>query len=102
MPSLIISYFASVDKGAAGIPLGSETVETSDTSAASAAIPSGASVASVWSDAAHYVAFGDGTPVAAEANGFYLPAGERVLLRTFVASGQTKKIAAIAVTAPEA
>ena len=95
MASLIISYFTSIDGQSLGIPLGSEVIETSPASAAASAVPNGAMFASVRADVAHYVAFGDGTPTASLATGFYLPANETVYLRTFVAAGQTKKIAAV-------
>ena len=95
MTSLIVSYFASVDKECLGIPLGSETIDTSAGSAVSNPVSANAPIAQVWSDVAHYVTFGDGDPTASEATGFYLPAGARALMRTFVAQGQTKKIAAV-------
>ena len=95
MADLIISYFDNVDKGTAGTPLKSETVVTSVTSAVSAAIPTNSDVCCLYSAAAHYVTIGNGTPLAAAANSFYLPAASQMWLRTFVADGQTVKIAAI-------
>lgn len=95
MADLIISYFDSVDKGCAGSPIKSETVTTSGISAASAAIPVGADVCALYSSAAHYVTIGSGTPTAAASNSFYLPASVHMWLRTYVAEGQTVKIAAI-------
>lgn len=95
MADLIISYFDSVDKGVAGTPLKSETVTTSGTSAASAVIPTNSDVCCVYSAAAHYVTIGNGTPTAAASNSFYLPASTQMWLRTFVAEGQSVKIAAI-------
>lgn len=95
MASLIISYFASVDKEVAGEPIKSETITTSGTSAASAAIPSNAVVFSLFSDAAHYVTFGEGTPTAAASNSFYVPANQLHWQRSFVSPGVARKIAAI-------
>lgn len=95
MADLIISYFDTVDKYVAGTPLKSETVTTSGTPAASAAIPVKSDVCSIFSVAAHYVTIGEGTPTAAASNSFYLPANQIMWLRTFVAEGQTVKIAAI-------
>ncbi|GFM29269.1 hypothetical protein [Novosphingobium sp. PY1] len=95
MTTLIISYFSSVDKDCLGIPLGSEVLDTTAGSAASGPVATSAPIAQVYSETAHYVTFGDGEPTASTDNAFYLPAGERVLMRTFVAQGQTKKIAAV-------
>ena len=95
MADLIISYFNTVDKYVAGTPLKSETVTTSGTTAASAAVPTNSDVCSLFSTAAHYVTIGNDTPTAAAANSFYLPANQQMWLRTFVAAGQTVKIAAI-------
>ena len=95
MADLIISYFDNVDKGVAGGPLKSETVVTSVTSAASAAIPDTSDVCLIFSVASHYVTIGEGTPEASTANSFYLAANQPQFLRTYVARGQTVKIAAI-------
>ena len=95
MADLIISYFDNVDKGVAGGPLKAETLVTSGTSAASAAIPDTSDVCLIFSVASHYVTIGEGTPSAAASNSFYLPANQQMWLRTFVAEGQTVKIAAI-------
>lgn len=95
MADLIISYFDTVSKEVAGTPIKSETVVTSGVSAASAAVPTNSDVCSLFSTAAHYVTIGEGTPSAAASNSFYLPANQQMWLRTFVAEGQTVKIAAI-------
>lgn len=96
MATLYISYFGNVDRGCAGTPLSAVTITTSGTSAATAAnIPVTAKVACFRSDAAHYVTIGNGTPVAAAANSVYVPASETFWLRTYVAEGQSVKIAAI-------
>lgn len=95
MADLIISYFDNVDKGCAGSPIKSETVNTSTTTAASGAIPEKADVAVLYSTVAHYVTFGEGTPTAAASNSFYLPASTQMWLRTYVGEGQTRKFAAI-------
>ena len=98
MASLIISYFASVDKEVAGVPLKSEILQTSSASVASEPVPPGAAVALIQSEAPHFVAFGDGDPVASAETGFYLASNTRFWLRTFTAQGQVKKIAAVAVS----
>lgn len=95
MADLIISYFDNVDKGVAGGPLKSETVVTSVTSAASAAVPAASDVCLIFSVADHYVTIGEGTPEASAANSFYLAANQPQFLRTYVGRGQTVKIAAV-------
>lgn len=95
MATLYVSYFGSVQKGVAGDPVKTETVTTSGTSAATAAIPKSALVAAVHSDAAHYVTIGEGTPTAAITNGFYLPAN--VTREFIVPPNVTVKIAAVTV-----
>lgn len=94
MAALIISYFGSVRRGIACDPIKSESLTTSTTSAASAAIPVNAAVALIASDTAHYVTIGAGTPTAAIGNSFYLPANT---LRELSVNdvGGTYKIAAI-------
>jgi hypothetical protein len=76
MATLFISFIGGVENGVASKVLGSATVTTSGTSAKTAtAAPTGASIAIVVSDAAHYVAFGpQATVTAAAANGIYVPA----------------------------
>ena len=96
MASLIISYFASVDKEVAGIPIGSEALTTSAKSTASGPVPPEAAVAKIYSDVAHYVTFGDGTVTASKDNGFYLAPGIPQWMKTYVVPGQTKTIAAVA------
>lgn len=97
MANLIVSYFDNVDLGVAGFPLGSETIVTSGTSAAGAAINVRAEVCTLFSDTAHYVTISrDGeTKAATAANGFYVPANQLYWLRTFTTTGQVVKISAI-------
>jgi hypothetical protein len=95
MASLIISYFASVEKEVAGIPLCSEALTTSAVSTAAQPVPAEAAVAKIYSDTAHYVSFGDGTPAASKDNGFYLAAGIPQWMKTYVVPGQSKAIAAV-------
>lgn len=95
MATLYVSYYATVDKDCAGDPIASETVTTSGTSAATAAIPTGAMVAKLRSDAAHYYTIGTGTPTAAATNGAYLAANESEWLRISGAGRAALKIAAI-------
>ncbi|WP_230280265.1 hypothetical protein [Croceicoccus sp. Ery15] len=77
MASLIISYYGGVSNHCASSPLKSETVTTSGTSAQSTANTSGAAVASLFSDTAHYFTIAD-NPTASAANGVYLPANTLV------------------------
>lgn len=95
MATLYVSYFGGVDKQVAADPIKSETVTTSTTTAATGAIPSGAVVASLFSDTAHYVTIGTDTPTAAITNSFYLPANTVREIRTFNGDGVARKIAAI-------
>lgn len=95
MASLIISYFASVEKEVAGIPIGSEALTTSAKSVSSLPVPAEAGVAKIYSDAAHYVSFGDGEVIASKDTGFYLAAGIPQWMKTYVVQGQVKTIAAV-------
>lgn len=92
MASLLISYYGSVENNCPGDPIGAETVTTSGTSAQGAVNTDGAVVASLWSDAAHYVTVGD-DPTAAATNSFYLPASTLVWLD--LRANLSDKIAAI-------
>lgn len=73
MATLYISLFGGVDNLCASAPLGTTALTTSTTSAQSAANSGGALVASLYSDAAHYVAVGS-NPTASASNGAYVPA----------------------------
>ena len=74
MATLYVSYVGGVQYGVAKSPMGTDTIATSGTSAKSDA-NTGASVAVVFSDAAHYVAVGPAASVVASAaNGIYVPA----------------------------
>lgn len=75
MADLHISLFASVQNGCASGPLGSQTLTTSITSAQGNANAGGASVARLYSEAAHWVTVGS-NPTATSTNGFYMPAGQ--------------------------
>ena len=79
MADLIISYYGGVTNQCAAIPLGSETVTTSGTSAQSGANDDFGAVASLFSTTAHYVTSGS-DPTATAANGVYLPASTLVWL----------------------
>lgn len=74
MATLYVSWLGGAQYGVAKEPIGSTTVTTSGTSAKTAA-SSGAGIAVVVSDAAHYVNVGPVTDlVASAANGMYVPA----------------------------
>jgi len=96
MATFFISYFGTVDKGVAGDPIKAETVTTSATSARSAVIPSGAVIAKIQSDTAHYVTIGD-DPAATQAGAgmAFAAAGELLWLRTDRHGLANYKIAAV-------
>lgn len=97
MATLLISLFGNVDKECAGSPLGTVSLSTSGTSAATSALNVRAVVAAFYSDTAHYVAIGgDGDTLTASAsNGFYLPASTLYWQRFYVATGQAVKVSAV-------
>lgn len=97
MATLYVSYYGSVDKLCAGDPIKSETITTSGTSAAGGAIPDGALVAMIVSDASHYVTIGTGTPTAAATNGGVQYANVPLWLRIQTASRAALKVAAVTV-----
>lgn len=97
MATLYVSYYGSVDKGVAGDPIKSEAITTSAASAASGAIPDGALIACVSSDASHYVTIGTGTPTASAANGGVQFANNPLWLRVQTASRATLKLAVVTV-----
>lgn len=78
MANLYVSFIGGVENGVASKVIGSTTITTSGASAkTAAAAPTGASIAIISSDAAHYVAFGPQATVTATAtNGIYVPANE--------------------------
>jgi hypothetical protein len=91
MATLIISYYGSAQNNCASQPIGSESVTTSGTSAQGSANSSGAAVASLYSDAAHYFTVGS-DPTAAATNSGYLPASTLMWVDL---NDTTDKIAAI-------
>lgn len=95
MATLYISYFGAVRDHIAGTPIGSETVTTSTTTAASGAVPQAAKAIAVVSDTAHYVTIGSGTPTATATNGFYLPANQIREISVGFNTSTTVKLAAI-------
>lgn len=92
MASLYVSYYAAVENDCASLPMKSEVVTTSGTSAQSTANTNGALVAMLFSDAAHYVTIGS-NPTAAAGTSVYLPAGVPLWLRLAMGA----KLAAITV-----
>lgn len=74
MATLYVSYIGAVENGVSASPLGSETLTTSATSAQAAGNISAACVM-LFSDTAHWVAFGT-NPTATASNGIYCPAGQ--------------------------
>ena len=74
MATLYVSYFSFEEKKVASGLVGSTTITTSGTSAATAdVIPDSAGIVAVHSDAAHYVTIGN-DPTATATNGVYVPA----------------------------
>lgn len=95
MATLFISYFENADKGIASDLLGNTTITTSTSSAAaSAAMPASTQIVCAFSDVAHYVTFGSGTPTAAAGTGFYLPANTQREIRV-KQDGTALKVAGI-------
>jgi hypothetical protein len=93
MASLYVSFYGGVDYGVASRPSGSEVVTTSGTSAKTSGNDGGV-VASVFSDAAHYVNVGPSASVTAAAGtSAYVPANTLVWLKLT----QGDEIAAITV-----
>lgn len=76
MATLRVSYLGGVQYGVAKEPLAYETIDTSGTTAkTAAAAPAGATIAVVFSDAAHIVNTGPFANVtAATTNGMFVPA----------------------------
>lgn len=72
MATLYVSYYGAVDNQCASLPLGSEAVTTSATSAQANGNAS-AAVVMVFSDTAHYVTFGS-NPTATMGTGAFIPA----------------------------
>lgn len=96
MATLYVSYFGSIMEGIAAHPLGTTTITTSTTSAATSAdAPAAAKVAFVFSDTAHYVTHGLGSPTASASNGFYLPANQGRELRINNQTTTGSRIAAV-------
>lgn len=76
MATMYVSYLGGVQHFVGKEPISATTITTSGSTAkTSAAAPDGASIAVVFSDAAHYVNTGPQASVtAAASNGMYVPA----------------------------
>lgn len=79
MATLYVSFIGGKENGEYKEPLGTQVLTTSTTPSVRTNTGTGASIAWVFSDAAHYVNVGPSASVTASAtNGFYLPANEHV------------------------
>lgn len=97
MATLNISFFGSVDKYCAGDAMKSVQLSTS-ASSANTDVPAGAVVVSMFSDAAHCVMIGTGTPVAAIGVGSSLiPANGEAWRRIQTSNRAALKLAAITI-----